>query len=99
MTVNQHNLVADLGIRDLAENPDPKKVDIDGPGQNTWLPGHCKAIEGHVYLERIRDTNGNSFYVVFKVVAVDRNSRYMAFLWRKLPGGRVVRRPEQRKVG
>ena len=43
-----------------------------------------------MYLERIRDNRGNNFYVLFKIVAVDKDSRYMAFLWRKLLGGKVV---------
>ena len=50
------------------------------------------AVEGKVYLERVRDTEGNNFYVLFQVIAVDKDSRYMAFLWRKLPGGKVVKR-------
>jgi hypothetical protein len=44
-----------------------------------------------VYLERVRDDRGNNFYVLFQIVAVDKESRYMAFLWRKLPGGKIVK--------
>jgi hypothetical protein len=56
------------------------------------MPGRCKVVEGHVYLERVRDDSGNKFYVVLKVIATDKDSRYMAFVWRRLPGGKVVKR-------
>jgi hypothetical protein len=88
--VGQNNLVVDLGEVDFTKDPDPRKVDPDG--DNFWTPGGCKAVEGHVYLERIRDEAGNKFYVVLKVIATDKDSRYMAFLWRRLPGGKVVKR-------
>jgi hypothetical protein len=87
MTAGQQNLVVDLGKTDFAKNPDPAKVSIDQPGV---LSGEGKAVEGHVYLERVRDDRGNNFYVLFEIVAVDPASRYMAFLWRKLPGGKAV---------
>lgn len=90
MVTNQQNLIADLGKTDFANNPDPRKVDIDGDGENTWLPW-CSAVEDHVYLERVRDLNGNKFYVVFKVIAVDVGARYVAFIWRQVPGGTVVK--------
>jgi tetratricopeptide (TPR) repeat protein len=90
MTVGQHNLVADLGDVDFTKGPDPRNLDPDG--DNFWEPDGCKAVEGHVYLERVRDSFGNKFYVVKKVVAADKESRYMAFLWRRLPGGKVVKR-------
>jgi hypothetical protein len=87
-TVGQHNLVVDLGEADFAKDPDPGKISIDQPGV---LTGPGAAVEGHVYLERVRDDRGNNFYVLFQIVAVDKDSRYMAFLWRKLPGGKVVK--------
>jgi hypothetical protein len=87
MVVGQQNLVVDLGRADFAKNPDPARISIDHPG---LASGQAKAVEGHVYLERIRDDRGNNFYVLFQVVAVDQDSRYMAFLWRKLPGGKIV---------
>lgn len=86
MTVGQQNLVVDLGRADFTKNPDPAKISIDHAGVGVV----AKAVEGHVYLERIRDDRGNNFYVLLQVVAVDRDSRYMAFVWRKLPGGKIV---------
>jgi hypothetical protein len=88
MAVGQQNLVVDLGEADFGKDPDPAKISIDQPGVSA---GDAKAVAGHVYLERVRDDRGNNFYVLVQVVAVDRDSRYMAFLWRKLPGGKVVK--------
>lgn len=87
MTGGQENLVVDLGRADFTKDPDPAKISIDHPGLAVMI---AKAVEGHVYLERIRDNRGNSFYVLFQIVAVDNDSRYMAFLWRTLPGGKIV---------
>jgi tetratricopeptide (TPR) repeat protein len=89
MTLGQQNLAVDLGDGDFTKDPDPKKLDPDS--DNFWVPGHCKVVQGHVYLERVRDDNGNKFYVVIKVVASDKESRYLAFVWRRLPGGKVVK--------
>jgi tetratricopeptide (TPR) repeat protein len=89
MLVGQHNRVADLGEADFRKDHDPAKVPKSG--NRSWQVEHCRAAEGHVYLEHIADDRGNNFFVVFQVVAVDRDSRYVAFLWRKLPGGKVVR--------
>ncbi len=91
MVVGQQNLVVDLGRVDFARDPDPRKLDPDS--DTFWVPDGCKAVEGHVYLERIRDSRGNKFYVLFQCLAVDKDSRYMAFVWRRLPGGKVVKRP------
>jgi hypothetical protein len=88
MQVGQQNLVVDLGKAKFGRNPDPAKISIDQAGV---LSGAAKAVEGHVYLERVRDDRGNNFYVLFQIVAVDKDSRYMAFLWRKLPGGKIVK--------
>jgi hypothetical protein len=88
MVVGQQNLVVDLGPIDFEKDPKPAKISIDDP---RIISGQAKAVAGHVYLERVRDSRGNNFYVVFQVVAVDPGSRYMAFLWRRLPGGKVVR--------
>jgi beta-lactamase regulating signal transducer with metallopeptidase domain len=86
MLTNQQNLVVDLGAVPFERDPDPKTIDIDA--ENSWqVGGH--ANEGHVYLERVRDERGNRFYVVFQIVAVDPQKDYMAFVWRRLPGGRV----------
>jgi tetratricopeptide (TPR) repeat protein len=90
MTTDQRNLVVDLGEIDFTKDPDPKKVDPDS--DNFWMPSRCKVVEGHIYLERVRDDSGNKFYVVLKVIAADKDSRYMAFVWRRLPGGKVVKR-------
>ena len=88
--VDQQSLVVDLGTVPFDRDPNPKAVDIDG--DNSWqTTGH--AVEGHVYLERVRDDRGNRFYVLFQIVAVDPQSDYMAFVWRRLPGGKVVKRP------
>jgi tetratricopeptide (TPR) repeat protein len=90
MLGGQQNLVVDLGEVDFTKDPDPRKVDPEG--DNFWTWDGCKVVEGHVYLERVRDEAGNKFYVVLKVIATDKDSRYMAFLWRRLPGGKVVKR-------
>ena len=91
MTTDQRNLVVDLGAVDFTKDPDPKKVDPDS--DHFWVADGCKVVQGHVYLERVRDDNGNKFYVVIKVVAADKDSRYLAFVWRRLTGGKVVKRP------
>jgi hypothetical protein len=87
----QQNLVVDLGKADFEKDPDPSKISIDQPGVDS---ASAKAVPGHVYLERVRDDRGNNFYVLFQVVAVDPDSRYVAFLWRRLPGGKMVKRPQ-----
>jgi hypothetical protein len=86
--VGDQHLVVDLGAVDFEKDPKPAAISIDAPGVCT---GHVKVFLGHVYLERVRDDRGNNFYVVFQVVAVDPRSRYVAFLWRRLPGGTLVR--------
>src|SRR5262249_36546856 len=89
MLGGQNNRVADLGAVDFERVLVPKKANFED--KKTWLPEDCKAIEGHVYLERIHDDRGNDFFVAFKVIAVDKDSRYMAFIWRRLPGEKVVK--------
>ncbi len=88
MLVGLKNLVADLGKVDFEKPPELQRITIDHPG----LADYGIASEGHVYLERVREPDGNNFYVLFQVVAIDRDGRYMAFLWRKLPGGKIVKR-------
>jgi tetratricopeptide (TPR) repeat protein len=90
MLVGQTNQVADLGAADFTRDPDPEKVGADG--KTRWRDEECKAVDGHVYLEKVEDDRGNRFFVLFQVVSVDEKSRYVAFLWRQLPGGKVVRR-------
>jgi hypothetical protein len=90
MMVSQQNLVADLGKVDFENNPDTKRVHINDAG----FGPHGTAVEGHVYLERVRDMFGNNFYVLFQIVAVDGDGRYMAFVWRRLPGGKTVKQPD-----
>ncbi len=86
MVVGQDNLLVDLGEVDFTKDPEPKKISID---DERVKADNCPiATTGHVYLERIRDDDGNNFYVVFQVIFVDPNSRCMAFVWRKLPGGK-----------
>jgi len=89
--VGQENRVADLGKVEFTKDPDPAKV--GAYGKTSWSSKECKAVEDHVYLEEIKDDRGNHFFVVFQVVATDPESRFVAFLWRKLPGGTVVKRP------
>jgi len=87
MLTNQKNTAADLGNVDFEVNPVLTKRGAERGGSDQLL-----AVEGHVYLEKVEDTNGNRLFVLFKIVAVDPQSRYMAFIWRRLPGGKVVRR-------
>jgi hypothetical protein len=89
MVTNQQNVVADLGNVDFEKDPDTKQED---PDKGNFRQEGYQAVEGHVYLERVQDTVGNKFFVVFKVVALDEESRYFAFIWRRLPGGKVVKR-------
>jgi len=87
MVTNQKNTVVDLGNVDFNVNPSQTKADFEGPDREQH-----EAVDGHVYLEKVEDTNGNRFFVLFKVLAVDEQSRYIAFVWRCLPGGKIVRR-------
>jgi hypothetical protein len=89
--VGQEDRVADLGEVDFTKDPSPVNIGTDG--KSRWTAKECKAAEGHVYLEEIKDSNGNHFFVVFQVIATDKDSRFVAFVWRKLPGGTVVKRP------
>jgi tetratricopeptide (TPR) repeat protein len=89
MVVGQKNRVADLGTVDFEKSPDLKKIKADDKIQ--WQSDVCKAIEGHVYLGNVRDDSGNNFFVLFQVVAVEKDSKYVAFVWRRLPGGKVVK--------
>src|SRR5207253_11404207 len=88
MVTNQHNRVIDLGPVDFEKETNAEK--LAKQSNNPWVEQTCKSVEGHVYLERVKDDKGNDFYVVFKIVALDKDSRFMAFVWRRLPGGRVV---------
>jgi tetratricopeptide (TPR) repeat protein len=87
MVVGQANRVAELGLVAFEKNPDPATI-----GKKQWQADECKAVDGHVYLENVKDDRGNDFFVVFKVIAVDKESRYVSFVWRRLPGGSVVKR-------
>jgi hypothetical protein len=82
--VGAQNLVVDLGKWDFEKDPALNEISIDDSRVCTVM---CTAKEGHVYLERVNDSLGNDFSVLFKVVALDPQSRYMAFVWRKLPVG------------
>jgi tetratricopeptide (TPR) repeat protein len=86
MVGGQENALADLSRADFSKDPEPGKI-----AKARWNTEEAKAVVGHVYLERVQDDAGNPFYVVFEVVAVDPQSRYVAFVWRKLPGGKVVK--------
>ncbi len=87
MLGSHQHLIVDLGKVDFEENPEFRRISIDHPG----LGATAFASEGHVYLERVQNTHGNNFYVVFQVVTVDADGRYVAFLWRRLPGGKIVK--------
>jgi tetratricopeptide (TPR) repeat protein len=87
MVTNQKNTVADLGNVDFTMDPDRSRADVEGPDRDPH-----EAVKGHVYLEKVEDTNGNRFFVLFKVLAVDEQSRYIAFVWRRLPGGKIIGR-------
>jgi hypothetical protein len=76
-----------LGKTDFLIDPEPTKISINDP---SVLSCSGKAVVGHVYLERIHDDWGNHFYVLFQVVALE-DDRYMAFIWRRLPGGKIVK--------
>jgi tetratricopeptide (TPR) repeat protein len=87
MVTGQTNRVADLGAVDFEKNPDPATI-----GKKQWQAEQCKAVDGHVYLENVKDDRGNDFFVALKVIAVDKESRYVSFIWRRLPGGSTVKR-------
>ncbi len=87
MAVGQQNLVVDLARADFEKDPNPGRISID---DSRVMSYGAHAWPNHVYLERIRDRRGNDFFVLFLMVEVDPTSRYIAFLWRRLPGGKVV---------
>jgi hypothetical protein len=82
-------LVVRLEATDFEQKIEPAKIPINHPGILTHV-FPIDVAEGETYLQRIRDEKGNNFYVVFQVVALDGQCRYMAFLWRTLPGGNHV---------
>src|SRR5262249_18618573 len=88
MVTNQHNEVIDLGTVDFDKDAEFKK--LANQSKNPWSTYACKAVESHVYLEKVKDDNGNDYFVVFKIIALDSDSRYMAFLWYPLPGGKQI---------
>jgi hypothetical protein len=85
MLGGQRNTVADLGAVDFEADSLKMPRSKDAGTEAT-------AINNHVYLEKVEDSQGNSFLVVFQVIAVDPANQYMAFIWRRLPGGKIVRR-------
>jgi RNA polymerase sigma factor (sigma-70 family) len=87
IVTNQRNTVVDLGSVDFQADPPLTRA---APFDRRQLLEH-PAVKGHVYLEKVEDTNGNRFFVLFKIVAIEEDNRYMAFLWRRLPGGKIVR--------
>jgi hypothetical protein len=88
MNTGQQNLAFELGEVHFEIAPDTSKVTVADAVVND-----LRAINGHCYLELVKDSRGNRFSVLFKVVTVDKASRYVAFIWRRLPGGKVVRNP------
>jgi hypothetical protein len=90
MLGGQKNRIVDLGMADFEKNPDAAKIGAADKIQ--WQSDDsCKAAEGHVYLENVKDDNGNDFFVLFKVVAVEKDSKFVSFVWRRLPGGKTVK--------
>jgi hypothetical protein len=83
MVDGHDNRVVDLGVVAIANDPDVRQGAADQ--KTAWQNVIANAVAGHVYLEQVRDQVGNDFFVLFQVVAVDRDSRYMAFVWRRLP--------------
>jgi hypothetical protein len=80
--------IVDLGKADFTKGPDLKQITIeDKRVQSHWAEMTAK----HVYLERINDGCGNDFFVLFEVITLDADSRYLAFIWRKLPGGTTAK--------
>jgi len=84
MVNGQRNMVADLGKVDFLLNPDSASAKYLKPS-----PFGYAALVHHVYMEKIEDSRGNDFSVLFQIVAVDEQSRFMAFIWRQLPGGKA----------
>jgi hypothetical protein len=91
MFVGQANRVLDLGAVEFTKDPDPNK--LSSKEVQSWRKDGCKAIQGHTYLERVDDPMGNEFFVIFQVIDVDKDSNYMAFVWRRLPGGNLIKNP------
>jgi tetratricopeptide (TPR) repeat protein len=91
MVVGQKNRVTDLGRIEFESKTDPNN--LVEKGKNPWVDGNCKAVEGHLYLEKVEDSRGNKFLVAFKIVDLDKDGQYLAFLWRRLPGGTVIKQP------
>lgn len=92
MIVGQRNIVVDLGPTDFHLDFDFLRKVLDSADERDDDIGMADlpAKEGHVYLQRVKDSHGNHFYALFQVVALDPDSRYMAFVWRKLPGGKFA---------
>jgi hypothetical protein len=86
MLIDQQNLVTDLGEVDFKDFALPKNIDLTD--KDKWR-GEAKAVTGHVYLEKVRDSKGDDFFALFQVIATDKDSRYVAFIWRRMPGGKV----------
>jgi hypothetical protein len=81
---NDHSYLLDLGKADFDKDPNLALLAINHP----HLGYHMEMKDGHVYLMQIRDNAGTHFYVVFQVLAADPKCRYLAFIWRRLPGGK-----------
>ena len=88
-------LLIDLGHADFGTNPDPSTIFIDDPRICT---NKVDAVPGHVYLQRVLDPRGNDHWVVFQIVATDKDNRFIGFLWRRLPGGVIITKKNRGKV-
>src|SRR5205823_3757392 len=80
---------------DFTKDVDPRTIKIFHPGLHGT---RAEVKRGHVYLERILDDKGNNFYVMLKVIHLDNDGRFVAFLWRRFPGGKVVVSQEEKQV-
>ena len=89
MLVGQQNLVHDLGDFEFTKDPDPNR--LTDKEMKTWQKDSCKAVENHTYLEKVEDNRRNKFFVMFRIVALDKDSNFMAFVWRRLPGGMITK--------
>jgi hypothetical protein len=89
MLVGQQNLVIDVGDFEFTKDPDPNK--LTDKEMKTWQEDSCKAVENHTYLEKVEDNRKNKFFVMFRIIAVDKDSNFIAFVWRRLPGGMITK--------
>lgn len=76
-----NNLIADIGEWEFTKDCDVNSIQVNA--NPTWQLS-AKAVEGHTYVIRIFDEQGNRFFVLLRVVYVDPKGEYVAFTWRKM---------------